>query len=83
MEWFRTKKDGIYQFVGCGETEEETIESKYDVTDGKCRELWNLIKEKHPNITGYKSFCAAYRDGKKESDAYFNREIKRYNNYWN
>lgn len=82
MEWLRIQRNGIYQLVGFGEAETATVESKLDVTDGKCRELWQIIKAEHPTVSGYMSFCDAYRDGKKEYEAYKHRDEKRYNRHW-
>lgn len=82
MTWIRIRYDGIYQFIAENENENTVIESKIDVTDGKCRELWEEIKKSHPNANGYKSFCEAYREAKKEFDEYAERDQRRYDNFW-
>lgn len=82
-EWMRVFHDGIYQFVGyCGETDEKGIETKLDVADGKCKELWDRIKEEFPEANGYRSFCEAYRIGLAEWNDFWRRENARYNSYW-
>lgn len=83
MEWHRGLHDGIYQFYAYGEDDNRAgIETKLDVTDGKCRELWNRIKEEFPGAANYKGFCETYREAKEESDEYYAREERRYNSFW-
>ena len=83
MKWYRGLHDGIYQFYTYGENGDKVeIETKIDVADGKCKELWNRIKEEFPNATNYKGFCETYRKAKEESDAYYERDEHRYNSFW-
>ena len=82
MTWDRYRCDGIYQFVAEDFTGKTVVESGFDVTDGKCREVWKKIKKNYPDVTGYKSFCAAYREALKEWEDYCERDQKRYDAFW-
>ena len=81
MEWIRLQYDGMYQIIGSTD-DDDTIETGLDVTDGKCRELWIRIKEKFPRVNGYRDFCKAYREGKREWEEYCERDARRYRKYW-
>ena len=81
-EWDRLHCDGIYQLVA--ETYDgDFIETGRDVTEMKCKELYDAITEENPNLDNYKDFCRAYRDGKKEFDDYAERDERRYKKFWN
>ena len=80
-EWDRLRCDGIYQFVFEDDKENE-VYTKLDVTDGKCREVWDLIVSRFPGVYGYKAFCECYREAKEEWDAYCDRDERRYRRFW-
>ena len=80
-EWDRMLYDGIYQFI-FEDDKGNVIETKRDVADGKCKEIWDLIVSEFPNVYGYKAFCECYREAKEEWNAYYKRDERRYKHFW-
>jgi len=81
-EWHRLFFDGIFQFVFENE-DGDIVKTKYDVSDGKCREVWKLILHDFPYVKGYREYCDCYNYAKEEWRAYWKRDTARYNAFWN
>ena len=80
-EWDRMFYDGIYQFI-FEDDNKNVIETCVDVSSGKCKEGWDYIVHKDPEVYGYKAFCKCYRKAKEEWDAYCKRDERRYRRFW-
>ena len=80
-KWSRQFYEGIYEFI-FEDDDDNLVETCIDVSDGKCREVWNYIVSHHPEVYGYKDFCKCYREAKEEWDAYCDRYERRYKRFW-
>lgn len=81
IKWERSPINGMYQLVA-DDGGDEYIETGRDVTEAPCRTLWAWIKEENPDLDNYRDFCRAYKAGKKEYEAYCDRDERRYKKYW-
>lgn len=81
QEWERYNTDGLWQMTAYT-IDDEYIKIGLDVTDYKCRALFELIKQKYPKLDNYKDFCRTYREGMQEYKAYCKREEIRYRRFW-